>query len=52
MPASQVHDLRLKLAASGLPRGSVVGYEITDTARFGLTQFGERLNYQRGLGAS
>jgi flagellar M-ring protein FliF len=49
VPASQVHDLRLKLAASGLPRGSVVGYEITDTARFGLTQFGERLNYQRGL---
>ena len=49
VPAAQVHDLRLKLAASGLPRGSVVGYEITDTARFGLTQFGERLNYQRGL---
>jgi flagellar M-ring protein FliF len=49
VPASQVHDLRLKLAAAGLPRGSVVGYEITDTARFGLTQFGERLNYQRAL---
>ena len=49
VPASQVHDLRLKLAASGLPRGSVVGFEITDNARFGMTQFGERLNYQRGL---
>ena len=49
VPSSQVHDLRLKLAERGLPRGSVVGYEITDTARFGLTQFGERLNYQRGL---
>ncbi|HRI17947.1 MAG TPA: flagellar basal-body MS-ring/collar protein FliF, partial [Burkholderiaceae bacterium] len=49
VPAAQVHDLRLKLAASGLPRGSVVGFEIADTARFGLTQFGERLNFQRGL---
>ncbi len=49
VPSSQVHDVRLKLAATGLPKGSVVGFELTDTARFGLTQFGERLNYQRGL---
>jgi flagellar M-ring protein FliF len=49
VPASQVHDARLKLASVGLPKGSVVGYELMDSARFGLTQFGERLNFQRGL---
>ena len=49
VPASQVHDVRLKLASVGLPKGSVVGYELMDSARFGLTQFGERLNFQRGL---
>jgi len=49
VPAAQVHDARLKLASAGLPKGSVVGFELMDTARFGLTQFGERLNFQRGL---
>ncbi len=49
VPSSQVHDVRLKLASAGLPKGSVVGFELTDSARFGLTQFGERLNFQRGL---
>ena len=49
VPASQVHDARLKLAAGGLPKGSVVGYELMDGARFGQTQFQERLTFQRGL---
>jgi len=49
VPASQVHDLRLKLASAGLPKGSVVGYELMDGARFGQTQFQERLTFQRGL---
>lgn len=49
VPADQVHDLRLKLAAAGLPKGSTVGFEVMDNSRFGLTQFQERLNFQRGL---
>lgn len=49
VPASKVHDARLKLAAAGLPKGSVVGYELMDGARFGQTQFQERLTFQRGL---
>lgn len=49
VPATQVHDLRLKLASQGLPKGSVVGYELMDGARFGQTQFQERLTFQRGL---
>jgi len=49
VPASQVHDLRLKLATAGLPKGSVTGFELMDNARFGQTQFQERLTFQRGL---
>ena len=49
VPADRVHDVRLQLAAQGLPRGSVVGFELMDTARLGMTQFQERLNFQRGL---
>ena len=49
VPAAQVHDLRLKLATAGLPKGSVSGFELMDNARFGQTQFQERLTFQRGL---
>lgn len=49
VPASQVHDARLKLASAGLPKASVGGFEMMDGARFGQTQFQERLTFQRGL---
>ena len=49
VPAGQVPDLRLKMATAGLPKGAVSGYELMDSARFGQTQFQERLTFQRGL---
>ncbi len=49
VPADKVHDVRLKLASAGLPKGSVVGFEAMENQRFGVTQFQERLNFQRGL---
>jgi flagellar M-ring protein FliF len=49
VPAAQVHDLRLRLATAGLPKGTVSGFELMDSARFGQTQFQERLTFQRGL---
>jgi len=49
VPAAQVHDLRLKLATAGLPKGAISGFELMDSARFGQTQFQERLTFQRGL---
>lgn len=49
VPADKVHDVRLKLASAGLPKGSVVGFELMETQKFGTTQFQERLNFQRGL---
>ena len=50
VPAERVHDVRLRLATQGLPKGSVSGFEQMEGAsRFGVTQFQERLNFQRGL---
>ncbi len=49
VPADKVHDIRLKLAAAGLPKGSVTGFELMENQKFGVTQFQERLNFQRGL---
>ena len=49
VPATQVHETRLRLASQGLPKGSVVGYELVDNQKFGATQFQEQMNFQRGL---
>lgn len=49
IPADRIHDVRLKLATQGLPKGAVSGFEIMETSKFGITQFQERVNYQRGL---
>ena len=49
IPADRVHDVRLRLASQGLPKGSVTGFELMESAKFGVTQFQERLNFQRGL---
>jgi len=49
VPADRVHDVRLKLASLGLPKGSVGGFEMMEANRFGMTQFQERLTFQRGL---
>ena len=49
VPADKVHEARLKLATQGLPKGGVVGFELMENQKFGVTQFQERLNFQRGL---
>jgi len=49
IPADRIHDVRLKLATQGLPKGAVSGFEIMESSKFGITQFQERVNYQRAL---
>jgi flagellar M-ring protein FliF len=44
-----VHEVRLRLASAGLPKGAVGGFELMDSARFGQTQFQERVTFQRAL---
>jgi flagellar M-ring protein FliF len=49
VPADRVHEVRLKLATEGLPRGGMVGFELMENQKFGISQFAEQVNYQRGL---
>ncbi|HLU77030.1 MAG TPA: flagellar basal-body MS-ring/collar protein FliF [Burkholderiales bacterium] len=49
VPSDKVHDVRLRLASQGLPRGGAVGFELLENQKFGLTQFQEQVNYQRAL---
>jgi flagellar M-ring protein FliF len=49
VPAEQVHDVRLKLAAQGLPKGGNVGFELLENQKLGTSQFVEQVNYQRSL---
>jgi len=47
--SDRVHEVRLKLASQGLPRGGMVGFELMENQKFGISQFAEQVNYQRGL---
>ena len=49
VPSDQVHTLRLQLAEQGLPRGGNLGLELMESQAFGISQFAEQINYQRGL---
>jgi flagellar M-ring protein FliF len=49
VPASKVYELRMSLASEGLPQGSGIGFEIFDRKNFGMTEFVQKLNYQRAM---
>jgi len=50
VPRSKVYELRLELAAQGLPRGEGVGFELFDRgSKLGMTEFEQRVSYQRAL---
>ena len=50
VPMSKVHEIRMKLASEGLPKGSGYGYELLDQAQsFGTSQFMENIRYRRSL---
>jgi len=49
VPANQVYDLRLQLAASGVIASGGTGFELFDESKLGITDFERQLNYQRAL---
>ncbi len=49
VPASEVHKLRMQLAAKGIPSGEGVGFEVFDRPNFGISDFVQRTNYVRAL---
>jgi len=48
-PADSVHQVRLELAAGGMPRNGRVGLELFNESSLGLTGFAEKINFVRGL---
>lgn len=49
VPSSQVYEVRLQMAREGLPEGGTVGYELFSGNTLGMTEFTQRVNYQRAL---
>ncbi len=49
VPAGQVHEARLHLAAQGLPKGGTVGFELMENQKFGTSEFLEQVNYLRAM---
>lgn len=49
IPSGMVHDVRLRLAAQGLPKGGLVGFELMENQKLGVSQFHEQVNFQRAL---
>ncbi len=49
VPAKNVYETRMQLASQGLPAGGNVGFEIFDKNTLGMTEFSQRLSYQRAL---
>lgn len=49
VPGNQVHEMRLRLASQGLPKGGLAGFELMENQKLGSSQFLEQVNYQRAL---
>ncbi|MBN1670907.1 MAG: flagellar M-ring protein FliF [Kiritimatiellae bacterium] len=49
VPASDVYRARLLLASEGLPKDTAAGFELFEQPKFGLTDFAQKVNYQRAL---
>lgn len=49
VPQELVHKTRLRLLGQDLPLHGTVGFELFNNADFGMTEFAQRINYQRAL---
>lgn len=49
VPESQVHSARVKVLGKDLPLSGTVGFELFNNADLGLTEFAQKVNYQRAL---
>jgi flagellar M-ring protein FliF len=49
VPQEVVHKTRLTLAGKNLPLNGAVGFEIFNNSDFGMTEFTQKVNYQRAL---
>lgn len=45
----KVYETRMKLVSEGVPSGGHVGFELFNDSDFGVTEFAQRVNYQRAV---
>jgi flagellar M-ring protein FliF len=49
VPSAHLAELRLTMAAAGLPKTGRIGFELFDKTNLGATEFQEHINYRRAL---
>ena len=49
VPSGRIAELRLQLAAGGVPKSGRIGYELFDKTNFAMSDFTEQVNYHRAL---
>jgi len=49
VPSARLAELRLSMAAAGLPKTGRIGFELFDKTNLGATEFTEHINYRRAL---
>ena len=49
VPSAKLAELRLGMAAAGLPKTGRIGFELFDKTNLGATEFTEHVNYRRAL---
>ena len=49
VPDNVLYKTRVDLAGEGLPKSSVVGYELFDQTNLGMSEFVQQVNYRRAL---
>lgn len=50
VPTDKVYEVRIQMASAGLPQtGSTVGYELFSESSLGMTEFTQKVNYQRAV---
>jgi flagellar M-ring protein FliF len=49
VPDEQVYGTRMKLVSQGVPKGGSVGFELFKDSDYGVTEFAQKVNFQRAL---
>jgi flagellar M-ring protein FliF len=49
VPSARLAELRISMAAAGLPKTGRIGFELFDKTNLGATEFPEHVNYRRAL---
>lgn len=49
VPDAQVYETRMKLVSQGVPKGGSVGFELFKDSDYGVTEFAQKINFQRAL---